>query len=321
MRNALFLNIAKICKFSGFNAAIRPVYGGRGVILMFHRLTDKPQDHINMGGVVNIQYFEELIAYIRSKNIEIIHLKDVPQYLGENDKEFVVITFDDGYRDNLTLGLPVLKKYSAPATIFVPSKVLDLTIDAWWLQIEYCIQKQILNVYSYADMSGRIMRNPEILDAMRSEYFADQFEINKNHFMSPDEIKFMDSHDIIDIGGHTVSHPRLKDLKSDLAYCEIKDNKNDLEDLLSRDIVTFAYPYGNVWSCDERDFKLVEKAGYKVAVTTREGNVFSGHQDHLTALPRYAVRGYLEDHSVFDMQRAGSYRALKTRFGKPFVTQ
>ncbi len=71
-----------------------------------------------------------------------------------------------------------------------------------------------------------------------------------------------------DLGSHTMSHPWLTRLSPQQAKAEIRDSKHKLEDLFSRPIQHFCYPYGD-WNEGVRD--LVIEAGYKTACTTEAG--------------------------------------------------
>lgn len=67
------------------------------------------------------------------------------------------------------------------------------------------------------------------------------------------------------IGAHTCSHPRLSRLKPDEMQCEIKDSKNDLEQLLGKEIRHFAYPHGDY---NQDTVNIVKELGFASAVTT-----------------------------------------------------
>jgi peptidoglycan/xylan/chitin deacetylase (PgdA/CDA1 family) len=66
--------------------------------------------------------FERQMRYLKDKHYNVISLDELVRGI-ENGRQFsrntVVITMDDGYRDNFTYAYPVLKKYSFPATIFL----------------------------------------------------------------------------------------------------------------------------------------------------------------------------------------------------------
>lgn len=72
----------------------------------------------------------------------------------------------------------------------------------------------------------------------------------------------------IEIGSHTLSHPRLSRLQTNAAQREIAESKSTLEDRLGAGIARFAYPYGDL---DERVVDLVREAGYSSACSTRPG--------------------------------------------------
>jgi peptidoglycan/xylan/chitin deacetylase (PgdA/CDA1 family) len=76
----------------------------------------------------------------------------------------------------------------------------------------------------------------------------------------------------------------------------------------------FSYPYGDPGSASNRDFKLAADAGYEAAVTTRKGLVFSGHRDHLTALPRLSLAGEFQKLRYVDVLLSGSAFALWNGF-------
>ena len=312
--------VAQICRYSGFNLMCRPAYGGLGLILMFHRFAD-PKKQIDFNGVISSQSFDRLLDYIRKRGPEIIALRDVPRAIIEG-RRFVCLTMDDGYRCNAEIALPVLRRHNAPASIFVPSSILDRTIDAWWLQVEQIARSHSNPRKAYENMLMEIKQKPGTLARLRESFtVAEQEELNDRYFLSAAEVAALDRDPLIEIGGHTITHPQLKGLSDDEAAREISQNKKDLECLLQRAVESFAYPFGDAQACGAREYALARKAGYNVAVTTREGNIFSSHGAHMTALPRYNVRGYPDGLAVFDMQKSGSYRALKSRFGSGFITE
>ena len=55
--------------------------------------------------------------------------------------------------------------------------------------------------------------------------------------------------------------------------------------------ISFAYPYGDAFSCGPRDFALIADSGFTVAVTTRKGLLAPRHAAALTALPRLSLNG------------------------------
>lgn len=311
---------SQLCRYSGFNLMCRPVYGGLGMILMFHRFTSVPEKRIDASSSISSKAFDRLLGYIRKKGPEIIALRDVPRAIAER-RHFISLTIDDGYRDNAEIALPILRRHNAPVSIFVPSAILDRTIDAWWLQVEMISQQYDNPRAAYENMMMEINQKPETLKKICESFTASQSELNDKHFMSADEVIELDRDPLVEIGGHTISHPKLKTLDDGQAEREISQNKKDLETLLGREIETFAYPFGDEQACGAREYALARKAGYKIAVTTREGNVFPAHADYMTALPRYSVRGLFDNLAIYDMQRSGTYRALKSRFGPGLVIE
>ena len=55
---------------------------------------------------------------------------------GEPLSRSVVITFDDGYRDNLLVAKPILEEHGLPATVFVTTGYVGSNRDFWWDELE-----------------------------------------------------------------------------------------------------------------------------------------------------------------------------------------
>ena len=69
----------------------------------------------------------------------------------------------------------------------------------------------------------------------------------------------------MEIGSHTMTHPRMPRLPDELALHELVESKAYLEDLLSEPVPAFCYPQGKF---SQRQLPLLRKAGYKLARTT-----------------------------------------------------
>jgi peptidoglycan/xylan/chitin deacetylase (PgdA/CDA1 family) len=84
------------------------------------------------------------------------------------------------------------------------------------------------------------------------------------------QLRELSSHPLIDIGGHTRTHPRLSGLPRERALAEILEGKRILEDWLGGPIGHFAYPYGDH---SGETAALVREAGFRSAVTVVPGDI------------------------------------------------
>ena len=99
-------------------------------ILMYHYLSAPPADAdaIRRDLSVSPEQFEAQLAYLRAEGYQTISMAQLSYALAKNTPlpaKRVVITFDDGYRDQYEYAFPLLKKYGYTATFYVFTQVID----------------------------------------------------------------------------------------------------------------------------------------------------------------------------------------------------
>ena len=103
---------------------------------MYHRIADERFDPWNL--CVTPDNFAEQLDVLQSTNVRVMHLHELAASLasGKIPKRSVVITFDDGYLDNLENARPVLDRYGIPATVFIASGFVGSEGEFWWDAME-----------------------------------------------------------------------------------------------------------------------------------------------------------------------------------------
>ena len=83
--------------------------------------------------------------------------------------------------------------------------------------------------------------------------------------LSRDEVFRLGSHDLVEVGSHTVTHPVLSALPIAEQRFEIQKSKNELEEIIGHPITNFAYPYGSREDYTAETIALVREAGFNCA--------------------------------------------------------
>ncbi|MGI9420081.1 MAG: polysaccharide deacetylase family protein [Geminicoccaceae bacterium] len=323
---------AALEKFLYWSGAYRLVgrrYAGNGVIFMLHSVVDRADDHLGEPIRCTVDVFDRLLRYMRARHIDVLSLDAaLGRFEERGTKPFAVLTFDDGYRDNLTRALPVLERYAAPATIYVTTCMIERLSHPWWIGlVTWLKQRERISLEGFGardvatsaakiaariDLTNWVQGDLERLSALQAAMTADGVDIPTlvdQEALSHDELRALGEHSLITIGGHTTSHPWLASLPTDEASQEIMENRRYLQDLLQQEIMHFAYPFGSPVACGERETGLVADAGFQTAVTTRHGCIFPDHAGHRFALPREGVH-WFEDEISIACKSVGYHRLI-----------
>ncbi|HYN78051.1 MAG TPA: polysaccharide deacetylase family protein [Lamprocystis sp. (in: g-proteobacteria)] len=210
---------------------------------------------------------------------------------GTLPRRAVCITFDDGYSDNLTVAVPILKRLEIPATVFVASGFLDggcMWNDRLAAAIRLCPDDTIDltdfggGIHHLGGASERALLVSHLLDVLKHgppghrEQVAHALAARYAPHLTSPMLTRPQVRELcragVEIGGHTVTHPILARIDDRDAYREIAENKEDLEGLLGERLRFFAYPNGK----PGLDFSpahaaMVQALGYAAAVTTHPG--------------------------------------------------
>jgi peptidoglycan/xylan/chitin deacetylase (PgdA/CDA1 family) len=151
----------------------------------------------------------------------------------------VLLTFDDGFANNHDVVLPLLERFGAPAVFFVTTQHIGSR--------GRCLDFVERSARSAWGDIGSIPR-----------------EVSRDLFdgLSESQLAACANHDLITIGAHSVSHPRLTEVRDVQLSDEIRRSKAALEELAGTVVDLFAYPFGDA---DARVTRAVLDAGFRAA--------------------------------------------------------
>jgi peptidoglycan/xylan/chitin deacetylase (PgdA/CDA1 family) len=143
-RHQLFEAGFRAIAATGANRWLAPLTRGRGVILTFHHVRPEPPGAYAPNRLLAITpaFLDRVLVDLARRGFEVIGLDAVPERLAGTDRApFAVLTFDDGYRDNVEHAAPVLRRHGVPWTLFVTSDFADGHGRLWWLELERAIAR------------------------------------------------------------------------------------------------------------------------------------------------------------------------------------
>lgn len=267
------------------------------VIFNYHRIRSGESDSFPFDEGVYGPDQETLRAHFRwlKLNADIISEQELLEHVRGRrklPKSSVMVTFDDGYRDNAELALPIIREEGIPVTFFIATEAVNSRGIGWWDSIAYLIKRtqhaQIcLRGKTFDFGSGKKGAIAELQHWMRTlqtektrtliEEIAHACEVSmpdretrSRELMSWDQIREAAESGVA-IGSHTHTHRALSTLSLSQQYQEFLNSKAILERELNRPIRSVAYPIGN--SCDYRPEaeRLAEISGYELAFSFQTG--------------------------------------------------
>jgi len=290
------------------------LYRHEALILTYHGVLPEPLP-FQVWHHLTVAEFEKQIAYL-AKHFRCVSLSTLLDDLarGEVPPHTVAVTFDDGYRNNLTQALPVLSRYKVPATLFITSGLVG-SKQMLWPEWAVCVlaqtrlsvllfagQEMTLDTVKSREASYRLIVSafktmpPENIQSAVDELIAaaglTKAAIEGSKLgqifraLSWDDVREMRDSGWFEFGAHTQNHWRLSKLDSSQALNEIYDPKALIEGQIGP-IEYFAYPHGNPADFTTAHRTMAIEAGYR-AVFTAVTNTVTPHSD-LFELPRMGI--------------------------------
>ena len=290
----------------------------RLTVLAYHRIHDP----------VGFEFFEPVISAppdgfarqmdLIAERFNAVSLADVLSWMdgkGRLPPNPVLITFDDGYRDNLEQAMPILREREMPAVLFVATGNIDRSQPFFWDSAAYSFHHTDTTEADLPILGPRAWgSSPSVVCAEwieaakrepqdRREDLTEQLgqvlgvvmpdSARTGELLSWDEIREMAGQGF-SMGSHTVSHAILTELSAAEAQRELAESRRRLEDELNGPIRALAYPNGTTLDFNPQIEGMASEAGYSAAFTLIPGPARSGEvRSNPLAIRRIAL--YLSD--------------------------
>lgn len=308
-----YLGLNKICRF----------YKKKQTVLTFHNvIPDIYFDnsvHLKATGSLPESVFRKQIKYVT---------KDYTITTDLNKKRHIVITFDDGYKNNHDIVIPILKEYNAKAYFFLSfsnlNSIKPLWIDKilyWFSYVpygeykirnsNYSLTNEVSRLKEYWKLFEKIKNNYAlrytIIQDLENLYSFNKIKINSNYYtlrftgLTSNDIKKM-SHEGFFIGAHSVYHDMLAKLTPSELDNDFKTCKQNVGTIYNTKVMS--YPYGGPVQISQKVLDCAQKHGFTYAFANSPLVKHTKYSSLRITLPymttdKYIISAYLSGYHSF----------------------
>jgi peptidoglycan/xylan/chitin deacetylase (PgdA/CDA1 family) len=270
-------------------------------VLTYHRFPDPDGDEAFDDGVVDVapEAFDRHVARLK-QHFTLVGVDELCAFAAgkELPPNSVAITFDDGYLDNYTRALPILKRHDAKAIFFLPTAYIEERRVYWWDRVAYIVKRStratielefpsrleisLANRKLAVDRILRLVKTQQPLDLERflqelansarvpwsramEQTFADRLLLTWDHVRQLRNAG-------MDVQSHTRTHRVLQTLRPDELSDELAGSRADLERELGEPTRALAYPVGNALLSTSPIRAALVKAGYEIGLSNGTGS-------------------------------------------------
>ncbi len=284
--------LGNLMHYTGLGGLQRKLAENSPIVLAYHSISDVTLKSLEIEQ--ETKCFEQQVMFLKN-NYTPISLTEFLECRDNGNKfppNAVLLTFDDGYRDNYVNALPILKAYDVPAVIFITVDPVETGEPLFFDALRYAISKtrSLRLDLTDAGLSRYVLAKSDesmLCKAINEivEYSKDRAEeLNskliaticerldvdwedvKRHcrYLSWDEISEMTGSGI-EFGSHTKTHPRLSSLSFEECKAELAESKRIIEARINRPVRTLAYPFGGRKDFNETVENAAIESGYQCA--------------------------------------------------------
>jgi peptidoglycan/xylan/chitin deacetylase (PgdA/CDA1 family) len=330
--------IIELCYRLGLFDAVHALWPNRLTVLAYHRVID-PHTHNFDTFKPNVSAtpaaFAAQLDFIRHK-FNVVSINEVVAWLQDQHplpSNPALITFDDGYRDNLDYALPVLQARGLPAVIFLATDYMGSASPFFWDLIAYCfhhtskdeVDLPLAGQQQWRDPSSRMVVMSHWLDSLKelpdAEKWAAVEKLPQALDVSVPADAFARMHLTwdqvrqmvvagVDMGAHTRSHPILTRITPEQARDEVAGSKARIETEINQPVTAFAYPNGQPSDYNPALQTMLQQVGIKAAFTLVPGPTRPAEARQAPMAIRRVFIGYKDTLARFAAKVMGAPRLI-----------
>ena len=303
-------------------------------MLTFHRVAARTewQRLPNRDFYINLDYLGDLLNYLKRAAWTIVTIDEmIAELTRQNGKRRLVnFSIDDGYVDTVKHVLPLFRSFAVPVTVFVTTGIPDGTALLARAGLETILAEQDAiwtktGKIHVSEPRAKRLWFKKLSSAWEQTNFDQAYRdfcqlngenvenLRNEHALTWRMLDGVKNDPFVEIGAHTISHPRVGKLSASAALQELAGSAQRLRTCLGVPCRHFAFPYGRSSDCGDRDFILAREAGFVSAATTVRGLVRPG-QD-LFRLPRNNMNGRYQSIGYAKVSLSGLGGIIAKAFG------
>jgi peptidoglycan/xylan/chitin deacetylase (PgdA/CDA1 family) len=262
------------------------------LIFNYHRIADGRDDPYDPGLIeATPDQFDEQMRTLK-KHYELTELAEAQELVDHPERlrhSRVLVTLDDGYRDNHDIAFPILRSHGIKAAFFLATGFVGTHRVPWWDQVAYLVRRTERRILRIGYPSDRILTVDDssrlsVIDALLSLYKSNETNDSERFLVGVEEAcgvarpreasdrLFMSWEEAgtlvkggMSIGSHTHDHELLAKLSPEQQLRQCQLSRETISQELGLNVDAFAYPVGSRGSFSEVTRRCLRETGYRTA--------------------------------------------------------